>query len=42
MSTNKFNYGEGKLSYQVAIDIAVGKLQGKISSNQKSKIFQVE
>ncbi len=38
MSTNKFNYGEGKLSYQVAIDIAVGKLQGKISSNQKSKI----
>ena len=38
MSTNKFNYGEDKMSYQIAIDIAVGKLQGIISSNQKSKI----
>jgi histidine ammonia-lyase len=38
MSTNKFNYGEDKMSYQIAIDIAVGKLQGIISSKQKSKI----
>ncbi len=38
MSTNKFNYGEDKMSYQIAIDIAVGKLQGIISSKQKLKI----
>ena len=39
MTTNKFNYGEDKMSYQIAIDIAEGKLQGNISANQKIKIL---
>ena len=39
MSTNKFNYGEDRMSYQIAIDIAEGKLEGNISDNQKLKIL---
>ena len=39
MSTNKFNYGEDRMSYQIAIDIAEGKLEGNISASQKLKIL---
>ena len=39
MSTNKFNYGEDRMSYQIAIGIAEGKLEGNISDNQKLKIL---
>ena len=38
MSSNKFSYGKDKLTYRIAIKIAVGEVSTMIDSPQSDKI----